>query len=87
MRIAKTHYQLARHDRNTTCLCSNHQTCGVLRCALDQTCGWRVWCGGLGAGARMSSACPDPVHFYCTVKCTHKAQKVHGKSSHGRDIW
>ena len=27
-----------------------------------------------------------PVHFQSDVKCTHMAQKVHGKSCHGHDI-
>ena len=39
-----------------------------------------------GTPAPKSSAVSGPVHFYSEVKCTHKAQKVHGKSFQGRDI-
>ena len=27
-----------------------------------------------------------PIHFYCVLKCTHKAQKVYGKFSYQHDI-
>ena len=43
-----------------------------------QTYGWRVPRGSLVHSYQCRLHWKRPVHFYSVVKCTHKAQKVHG---------
>ena len=85
MNLETKHCQLARHYHNTSCLCPStlqlpDQQFVTVRAVLKL-------CLESDRGSQVDVVCSVwPVHFYSNMKCTHKAQKVHGKSSHGRDI-